>query len=287
MPESVCRHCKTAFSFGPEDVRVAPALHRVLCGDSTHHENVDRLADGEKADLCFTSPPYGQQRDYERGIDDWFALMCGVFDKLPMQDDGQVLVNLGLIHRDGEWLPYWDPWIEWMRQQGWRRFGWYVWDQGPGMPGDWAGRLAPSFEFVFHFNRKSVHPLKARECVHAGQVHGGKGQRAKDGKVRPRHHGRAPVQETAILDSVVRVNRQGAAHHAEGHPAPFPPGLPESFISSWPGRIFEPFLGSGTTMVAAERSGQICMGIELSPGYLAVCLERMTNLGLEPRLIHG
>jgi hypothetical protein len=76
-------------------------------------------------------------------------------------DAGQVLVNLGLIHRDGEWLPYWDGWISWMREQGWRRFGWYVWDQGSGIPGDWNGRLAPSFEFVWHFNRESVEPAKA------------------------------------------------------------------------------------------------------------------------------
>ncbi|MEH7830484.1 hypothetical protein [Gemmobacter denitrificans] len=41
-----------------------------------------------------------------------------------------------------------------VRAQGWRRFGWYVWDQGPGLPGDWDGRLAPSHEFIFHFNRQ-------------------------------------------------------------------------------------------------------------------------------------
>jgi hypothetical protein len=61
-------------------------------------------------------------------------------------------VNIGLIHRDGEWVPYWEGWIEWMRSAGWRRFGWYVWDQGWGLPGDWNGRLAPSHEFIFHFN---------------------------------------------------------------------------------------------------------------------------------------
>ncbi|MFO2171358.1 hypothetical protein QOU18_29160, partial [Pseudomonas aeruginosa] len=101
--------------------------------------------------LCFTSPPYGNQRDYTSGgITDWDGLMRGVFAHLPMAGDGQVLVNLGLIHRDNEVIPYWDAWLGWMRSQGWRRFAWYVWDQGPGMPGDWQGRLAPSFEFVFH-----------------------------------------------------------------------------------------------------------------------------------------
>ena len=45
-----------------------------------------------------------------------------------------------------------------MRKSGWRRFGWYVWDQGPGLPGDWQGRLAPSHEFIFHFNRAPRKP---------------------------------------------------------------------------------------------------------------------------------
>jgi hypothetical protein len=103
--------------------------------------------------MCFTSPPYAQQRDYKTGAQDWDALMRGVFSILPMKHGAQVLVNLGLVHRDGEWLPYWDGWIEWMRSAGWRRFGWYVWDQGFGLPGEWRGRLAPSHEFIFHFNR--------------------------------------------------------------------------------------------------------------------------------------
>ena len=125
--------------------------HRLICGDATDRAVVAALMPGDTASLCFTSPPYGNQRDYTSGgITDWDGLMRGVFGNVPMAADGQVLVNLGLIHRDNEVIPYWDGWLSWMRTQGWRRFAWYVWDQGPGMPGDWQGRLAPSFEFVFH-----------------------------------------------------------------------------------------------------------------------------------------
>ncbi len=142
--------------------------HRLLCGDSTDPATVARVMAGCTASLCVSSPPYGEQRAYPTGgIGDWDALMQGVFAHLAevMTPDGQVLVNLGLIHRDNEWQPYWQEWLGWMASQNWRRFGLYVWDQGPGLPGDWNGRLAPSFEFVFHFNRKTRKPNKIIPCV--------------------------------------------------------------------------------------------------------------------------
>lgn len=53
--------------------------------------------------------------------------------------------------------------------------------------------------------------------------------------------------------------------------------------------ILDPFLGSGTTMVAAERLGRKCYGMEIEPKYCAVILERMQQMGLEPELVenHG
>jgi hypothetical protein len=54
----------------------------------------------------------------------------------------------------------------------------------------------------------------------------------------------------------------------------------------WNARLRDPFLGSGT-MVAAEQLGRICYGMEIEPKYVAVTLERMSGMGLEPKLDTG
>ncbi|EPL3088804.1 site-specific DNA-methyltransferase [Pseudomonas aeruginosa] len=259
--------------------------HRLICGDATDRTVVATLMLGDTARLCFTSPPYGNQRDYTSGgIGDWDALMRGVFGNVPMADDGQVLVNLGLIHRDNEVILYWDGWLSWMRQQGWRRFAWYVWDQGPGMPGDWQGRLAPSFEFVFHFNRSTRKPNKIVPCKHAGQDShlradgSSTAMRAKDGEVSGWTHKGQPTQDTRIPDSVIRVMRhKGKIGQDIDHPAVFPVALPEFAIEAYTDSgdlVFEPFGGSGTTMLAAQRTGRICRSVEIAPEYVDVAIKR-------------
>jgi DNA modification methylase len=257
--------------------------HRVLCGDSTKAEDVARLMDGAKADLCFTSPPYGQQRDYTKEgkekCQDWDGLMQGVFANLPMSDAGQVLVNLGLIHREGEWIPYWEAWIEWMRSQGWRRFGWYVWDQGAGLPGDWNGRLGPSFEFIWHFNKKSLRPDKWIETKAESRAAKGKGGTVgfrKEGGSAECYSPDKIGQDFKIPDSVIRVNRN--SQDGRLHPATFPVALPSFAMNCWDGIAYEPFCGSGTTLIAAEQLGRTCYGMEISPDYCDVIVKRWETL---------
>ncbi|CAI8819550.1 site-specific DNA-methyltransferase [Methylococcus capsulatus] len=259
--------------------------HRLICGDASDPDVVAALMAGELARLCFTSPPYGNQRDYTSGgIGDWDGLMRTIFAQIPLTDNAQVLVNLGLIHRDNEVMPYWDAWLGWMRSQGWRRFGWYVWDQGPGMPGDWAGRLAPSFEFVFHFNRQARKPHKIVPCKFAGQeTHlrqdgSSTAMRGKDGEVGGWTHKGQPTQDTRIPDSVIRVMRhKGKIGQDIDHPAVFPVALPKFVIEAYTDAgdlVFEPFGGSGTTMLAAQRSGRICRSVEIAPEYVDVAIKR-------------
>ena len=255
--------------------------HLLICGDSTDKATVLALTAGERASLCFTSPPYGNQRDYTSGgISNWDGLMQGVFRNLPMADDGQVLVNLGLIHRDNEFIPYWDAWLAWMKSQGWRRFGWYVWDQGAGLPGDWNGRLSPSFEFVFHFNRQSKHPNKFidKKPESIKDKTGESSLRKSNGDIVSVTNGKASLQPQKIPDSVLRINRHcGGIGDGISHPAVFPVALPAFVMEAYSAEndiVFEPFSGSGTSILAAERTGRQCRAIELAPEYVDVAIKR-------------
>ncbi len=258
--------------------------HRLLCGDSADAATVARVMGEDRAALLFTSPPYGNQRDYTTGGGtDWDALMQGVFQHLDvaMRPDGQVLVNLGLIHRDNEWQPYWSGWLDWMRARGWRRFGLYTWDQGPGLPGDWNGRLAPAFEFVFHFNRQARQANKIVPCKWAGTPNKGSGLRAADGTISEYQHAGLPVQDFRIPDNVLRLTRHKGRGIETEHPAVFPVALPEFLTRTYTDEgdvVFEPFGGSGTTILAAQRTGRHVRAIEFAPAYVDLAVARWRML---------
>ncbi len=252
--------------------------HRLMCGDSTSIDAVDKLMDGQKADFCFTSPPYGQQRDYKKSIDDWDDMMNGVYSILPVKDGSQILVNLGLIHSDKEWQPYWDQWISHMRDLGWLRFALYIWDQGAGMMGDHQGRLAPSFELIFHFCKENKKAKKTKECKGAGDITGKGSQRGKDGVIKNRTGAGKPVQDTKVGDSIIRVNRQKTKN--TGHPAAFPVELCKELSNPWCKRddiCYEPFTGSGTQIINCEKEGYIFHGMELAEVYTDIAISRWQN----------
>jgi DNA modification methylase len=187
------------------------------------------------------------------------------------------------VHRDGEWQPYWWDWIAWMRTRGWKRFGWYVWDQGFGLPGDWNGRLAPSFEFVFHFCRTPRRPNKTVPCKYAGQGHhlraGGHStaMRRADGTVVAWAHVGKPIQESRIPDNVIRITRHMARGIETEHPAVFPVALAAFVLEAYAAAgdiCFEPFSGSGTSIIAGQRTGRHIRAIEVVPVYVDVALRR-------------
>lgn len=253
--------------------------HRLMCGDSTSVDAVDRLMAGQRADLCFTSPPYAQQRDYKKEISDWDGLMNGVFATIPVKDGAQILVNLGLVHEKGRVNAYWDAWLDYMDANGWPLFGWYVWDKGSGLPGNWNGRLAPAHEFIFHFSKGGNIPAhkwidKKPESI---KLKTGSGLRKKDGTMGRISSPKSGMNKTKIADSVIRVT---PALGKNAHPAMFPVALCEHIYKSYAKAgdwMFEPFSGSGTSIVACEGMGMNCAAMELAPSYCDVAVRRWQN----------
>ena len=259
--------------------------HRLLCGDSTKKEDVARVMGGEKADFCLTSPPYAAQREYHIGDFDWLKLMTGVSEQAisACRENASILVNLGLVHVDGKVSRYWEPWLDWMEENGQPLYGWYVWDKQNGLMGDWHGRLAPAHEWLFHFANKPARANKpaATKYSESGVTHYKKdkvGLRQKDGKLNGFTMAGQSVNATKVIDSVIRCQPQRGG--IPGHPAPFSvefATILAEVYSAKNGIIYDPFLGSGTTMVACQNLNRKCRGIEISPDYCAVILQRMLD----------
>jgi DNA modification methylase len=207
-------------------------------------------------DAVVTSPPYGQQREYGDAslVSDWRGLVSGALAELP--DDGKT----------------------------WRHFGWYVWDQMSGMPGDWNGRLAPSFEFVFHFNRAATFVNKTKPTTTVGRQHSG-GIRQKNGSIKIKSHDGKAIQPTKIPDSVIRCVRE-TSHGADAeHPARFPVKFAMELVEPFtlPGEtVMDPFMGSGTTGVACAKLGRKFIGIEIEPKYFEIACKRIEQAYAQP-----
>jgi DNA modification methylase len=85
-------------------------------------------------------------------------------------------------------------------------------------------------------------------------------------------------------DTVWEIDRP---HVSAEHPTMKPVDLVQRAIrnSSRQGDIvYDAFLGSSTSIIAAEQTGRVCFGIEIAPEYVAVGLERLNGLGLSPTL---
>lgn len=248
-----------------------------MCGNSGSRADVGVLAAGNLADLVITSPPYETQRTYGGQMDNWLFMMRRVFAELPVKTDAQLLVNLGLVYRQGQCVPYWQPWLDFMGQSGWRLFGWYVWHKGPAMPKENQGRLGTSHEWVFHLNRVARPVNKTTRCKHAGKIPKAvSGNRHKNGSLLKYNGFGQAVSAYRVADSVFEITRE--TNNKTAHPAVFPVRLPQTLMEIFgrPGDIvFEPFAGSGSTMIAAENMQLRSYNMEIESKYCDIAMERM------------
>ena len=133
-------------------------------------------------------------------------------------------------------------------------------------------------EFVSHFERQPSKPSKKVASKHIGKTLGGAGLCGADGTVHAKTGTGNAIQSHRIPDSVFRILRhKGGLGAAGSHPAVFPVARVEAVLTAFSDPsdlIHEPFCGSGTQVVAAERAGRRCFAMELDPIYCDVAVRR-------------
>lgn len=245
--------------------------HRVLCGDSTIKENVDRVLAGDKIDMVFTSPPYSDLRDYNKEIVDLsIKKLSKIFD-IPAST---FYINLGLKIKDRSIDRYWDEWILEAINRGHKLLAWLIWDKGnASSPAHQQSMFGISHEWIIVFGKyKKQNLIKKNKGTETWGIHT---IREKDGSTKQTALGEKRTHRQ--LDTVFQLNKAVTAFSGIKHPAQFPISLPELFINSHTKEnenICEPFLGSGTTLIACEKTNRKCYGMEIDPQYVQVIIER-------------
>jgi DNA modification methylase len=241
--------------------------HRVMCGDSMSVEDIGELVGGNKVALTVTSPPYFVGKEYERQktesqIVEFIDNIVARCDEVT-STDRRIVINCATTpwsHIGGE-IDYHlnlDWWQRALRIRGWLSRSIRIWAKHGGLVHN-----APNADIVdmhWEYLATFYHP---------------------QGKYRGQNRVDEGWATSGIWDDI-----HGAKQDL--HSAPYPLVIPERFVLLYTDEgenVFDPFLGSGTTLVACEQTGRTGYGMEIEPKYVAVTLERLSQMGLEPRLV--
>ena len=270
--------------------------HRLICGDCRDLGVIGRLFEGRKANVVITSPPYATQRQYDpaSGFEPvppekyiaWFKDVAAAIESV-LAPDGSYFLNIKAHAEEGERHIYvMDLVLAHKRQWGWRFVDEFCWRKtDDGVPGGWSNRFKNAWEPIYHFSRERKIKFRPREVAHwsddcfdyspdnpkstSGSGLLGTGPR---GAAADKGKNHAAWQTTRRNANDLEGRHGGLARPSNvieaktessqgNHSAPFPRAIPEFFIKAFSDAgdvIFDPFSGSGTTLVAAgllERAG--------------------------------
>ncbi|MFA5379568.1 MAG: DNA methyltransferase [Dehalococcoidia bacterium] len=209
--------------------------HRLLCGDSTKREDVERVMGDEKAEAVVTDPPYGMNlnTDYSHLHGEGKSLRHEkvIGDDVPF-DPGPLFSAFGyckdmFLFGADYYLP---------RIPDWDKGSWLIWDKR--VEEKYDAVIGSAFEVLWTKARHKKEILRFQYVNWAARM--------KDGEKF--HPTMKPV------DLIVKIILMTDAN-----------------------AIVDPYLSSGTTMVACQNLSRKCRGIEISPNYCAVILQRMTD----------
>ena len=260
--------------------------HRLLCADATESASIAQLFEDRTAEICFTSPPYAEQREYNGGkklSTEHLASFISVASDVCRF----FVVNLGIARKDSALVRYWDDYIFAAEKSGLKLLSWNVWNR-QGFAGFSVAQITAMFaiehEWIFVFGKEAK---KLTQTIHnktAGAASAGS-IRQKDGKLT-----RGSL-EIASMRQLGTIYSGGVETNPEGdHPATFPIDFPVSYLeamTSVQDYVFEPFAGSGTTLIAAEKLGRKCLALELDPIYCDVIVKRWEALTGEKAVLEN
>jgi DNA modification methylase len=229
--------------------------HRLLCGDSTKAEDVARVMGGKKAELMITDPPYGVEYDPQWRQD---AAAKGLI--------GFAARRTGKVSNDDR-VDWSDAYKLFLGDVA------YVWHAGR-----YASEVQRSLESSKFVIRCQIIWAKDSFSISRGHYH----WQHEPCWYAVRKDENANWIGDRSQSTLWMINKNDGNDQGT-HGTQKPLECMARPMRNHDGDVYDPFLGSGTTMVAAEQIGRCCYGIEIDPEYVAVAIERLAEMGLKPK----
>lgn len=261
-------------------------LNRIILGDC--RVALPRLYDeaGEFADLIVTSPPYAEKRKKAYGgipADEyvkWFLPISAELKRV-LKPTGSFVLNIKEHVENSQRQTYVLELALALQKQGWLWIDEYIWNKTNPFPTGSKARLKDGFERCYHFT-KSLGYQFFPDAVRAKSTSkwAGSNERRKNKGAFATTNGSDMNMSRRIVGDMVRPSNVITFPNScinIDHPATFPIDLPDFFIKlmTKPGDVvLDPFMGSGTTALAARQSGRSYLGIELNEEYAELAIKR-------------
>lgn len=245
-------------------------------------------------DLIFTSPPYADQRKNTYGgiaPDEYVAWFLPIAQELlrVLKPTGTFILNIKEKVVEGERSTYVMELILALRKQGWFWTEEFIWHKKNSYPGKWSNRFRDSWERLLQFNKdKQFNMYQDEVKVPIGDWAKGRLKNLSEtdkirdnakngsgfGKNISNWVGKETVYPTNVLHFATECQNKN-------HPAAFPENLPEWFIKLFTREndtVLDPFAGSGTTLIVAQKMKRNSIGIEILPEYHEMMLKEIETV---------
>ena len=261
-------------------------IDKIIAGDCLA---VLKTLPGFSVDFIFTSPPYADnRRKTYKGIPpecyvEWFLPISDELRRV-LKPEGSFVLNIKERSQNGERLTYVLELILAMKRQGWVWTEEYVWHKKNCYPGKWPNRFRDAWERCLHFTKqKRFKMYQEAVMVPMGDWKQKRLSKLSDtDKKRDESHvgsgfgknishwvGRELAYPTNVLHMATECANRG-------HSASFPVELPTWFVQLFTKEgdlVLDPFMGSGTTALAAIKLKRHFLGIEMMEHYHELATE--------------